>query len=311
MQWYYAVNGQQQGPVEQEELTALARNGSLKPGDLVWNASMGSQWAKASTVPGLFETPPGVPPPIMTPRPLETGAGPFTSSTPNRDLMRSAREALSGNWGIAIGGVLVFLLLMVVMAFIPVLNGILSLVLTGPLMVGWFGFFLVLSRREQAGIGMLFDGFKGFANAFLAYVLMGLLVTAWALPGIVLAIITAISCGVSMVKGGTPNVGLLLLLIPLILVALIPAMIAQYRYFMTYLILHENPGTGPLEAIRQSTQMMAGNKWKLFCMQWRFVGWILLCYLTLGIGFLWLVPYMMTSLAAFYEDLKEGRESAV
>jgi uncharacterized membrane protein len=55
---------------------------------------------------------------------------------------------------------------------------------------------------------------------------------------------------------------------------------------------------------------MKGNKWKYFCLQWRFFGWALLCVLTLGIGFLWLQPYMMTSSARFYEDLKQGQQGA-
>ena len=47
-----------------------------------------------------------------------------------------------------------------------------------------------------------------------------------------------------------------------------------------------------------------GCQWKYFCLQWRFFGWALLCLLTLGIGFLWLVPYIEMSNAKFYDDLK-------
>ena len=43
--------------------------------------------------------------------------------------------------------------------------------------------------------------------------------------------------------------------------------------------------------------------WKLFCLHWRFFGWALLCVLTLGIGFLWLGPYIAMSTAKFYDDL--------
>ena len=68
MQWYYAVKGQQQGPVEQDELFSLARDGKLKGSDLVWNSTMGNQWVKASTISGLFDHPGAaggaVPPPL-------------------------------------------------------------------------------------------------------------------------------------------------------------------------------------------------------------------------------------------------------
>jgi uncharacterized membrane protein len=49
---------------------------------------------------------------------------------------------------------------------------------------------------------------------------------------------------------------------------------------------------------------MDGNKWKYFCLCCRFIGWALLCILTLGIGFLWLFPYIYVSMAKFYDDVK-------
>ena len=39
-------------------------------------------------------------------------------------------------------------------------------------------------------------------------------------------------------------------------------------------------------------------------LQLSFIGWILLAIVTLGIGFLFVGPYMQTANAAFYEDLK-------
>ena len=39
-----------------------------------------------------------------------------------------------------------------------------------------------------------------------------------------------------------------------------------------------------------------------------FIGWGILCVFTLGIGTLWLLPYMQTSIAAFYEDVKADYE---
>lgn len=62
IQWYYAKGGQQQGPVTQEELQALLRNGTLNPAtDLVWNQGM-ADWLPASQVPALIggaAAPPG------------------------------------------------------------------------------------------------------------------------------------------------------------------------------------------------------------------------------------------------------------
>lgn len=55
---------------------------------------------------------------------------------------------------------------------------------------------------------------------------------------------------------------------------------------------------------------MDGHKWRLFCLHLSFIGWWLLCTLTLGIGTLWLAPYIQNSTAAFYEDLKNQFDSA-
>jgi len=50
--------------------------------------------------------------------------------------------------------------------------------------------------------------------------------------------------------------------------------------------------------------MMYGYKWKYFCLGLRFIGWFLLGILSLGIGFLWIMPYMSISFAKFYDDVK-------
>ena len=74
-------------------------------------------------------------------------------------------------------------------------------------------------------------------------------------------------------------------------------------YSMTFFIIAEDDLIGPLEAIKKSKQMMCGYKWKIFCLGLRFIGWALLCILTLGVGFLWFTPYMSVSFAKFYDDL--------
>ena len=306
MQWYYAENGKQQGPVEFEQLVALAQSGSLKPDDLVWNAAMGNQWAKAASVAGLFgQLPPGIP------AATEAGAGwdpaaTFTSATANRDLMAQARSALDGNWGKAIGGFLIFTLIMCVLAIIPVAGGLISFVISGPMMVGWALFWLNLARNNGAEIGQLFDGFKLFANAFVTYLLIMLLMIAWSMPVFVVGIVVAVIVAKSAMAQGAAALVTMWYLLPLVLVAAIPAVIAQYRYSQAYYILSDVPGIGPMDAIRRSTQLMKGNKWKLFCLQCRFIGWGFLCILTFGIGFLWLTPYMMVSTASFYDDVKKG-----
>jgi len=88
------------------------------------------------------------------------------------------------------------------------------------------------------------------------------------------------------------------------LLLIIPGIIKGLAYALTPFILNDNPEIENNAAIELSMKMMDGHKWDLFCLQLSFIGWTILCYFTLGIGFLWLVPYMDTSHAAFYEDVK-------
>ena len=54
----------------------------------------------------------------------------------------------------------------------------------------------------------------------------------------------------------------------------------------------------------RSQELMKGNKWRYFLLALSFLGWILLGILSLGIGFFWIIPYIETTTAAFYYDIK-------
>lgn len=88
------------------------------------------------------------------------------------------------------------------------------------------------------------------------------------------------------------------------LLFIIPGIIKIFSYAMTPYILDEYPDLGCNDAIDLSRKMMKGHKLDLFILGLSFIGWFLLCLLTLGIGFLWLTPYMSAANAAFYEDVK-------
>ena len=65
-----------------------------------------------------------------------------------------------------------------------------------------------------------------------------------------------------------------------------------------------------MDAINQSKEMMNGHKSKLFLLWLSFIGWAILASIPFGIGFLWLTPYIQTSMANFYDDLKNAAEQA-
>ncbi|MGB4100231.1 MAG: DUF975 family protein [bacterium] len=283
MNWYYIRQGQQFGPVDEEELSRLAQEGRISPDDLIWNSTLGGNWVPASSVEFLFTSqlsmPPPPPPPPKSPSPppilppiesFTVPSTPFKSSgvTHNRDLMRMARESLHTHWGLGVGVTILYLAIVVGISYIPHVGMIAEYILTGPLAVGLTLVFLTLARRSQAEVGQLFQGFQRFGTALGAYLLMLLFILLWTL------------------------------------LLIVPGIIASFSYAMTYFVIADDPTVGPLQAITRSKEMMRGNKWKLFCLGWRFFGWALLCILTLGIGFLWLAPYMNTTFAHFYDDVR-------
>jgi uncharacterized membrane protein len=93
------------------------------------------------------------------------------------------------------------------------------------------------------------------------------------------------------------------------LLFIIPGIIKAFAYSQVYFVLKDNPEIGINAAITKSRKLMHGYKWKYFVLQLSFIGWIILCLLSLGIGFLWLSPYLSASNAAFYNELVSKQKS--
>lgn len=197
------------------------------------------------------------------------------STTENRILMSRAREALKGNWGIAAGAALLVVVISSIAQAIPKIGLVLSLIISGPVSIGLYIFSFTIARYQKAKIEQIFEGFESFKNGVIAYLLMFVFTILWTL------------------------------------LLIIPGIIAAYSYSLTFLILAEDKSIEPLAAITKSKEMMQGNKWKLAFLQFRFIGWALLCILTLGIGFFWFIPYMTVSMVEFYNDIKASEVPAL
>ncbi|MCH4220257.1 MAG: DUF975 family protein [Lactobacillus delbrueckii] len=91
------------------------------------------------------------------------------------------------------------------------------------------------------------------------------------------------------------------------LLLVIPGIIKALSYSMAPYILKDMLDAGkepaPTEAITKSKELMNGHKWELFVFELSFIGWNILAGLSLGIGFLWLVPYYNAAHAEFYRTL--------
>jgi uncharacterized membrane protein len=194
-------------------------------------------------------------------------------NTDNITLMRAARESLKGKWGQAILTFFIYTLLTAASGSVRhhgsilTLGSIITLIIAGPLALGASIFSLSISRNKEARLEQIFLGFNNFANAFITYLLLILYVFLWTL------------------------------------LLIIPGIIAALGYSMTFYILADDPVIKPQDALKKSKSMMNGYKLKLFYLCLRFFLLALLCILTLGIGFLWLIPYVHITIAKFYDDI--------
>ena len=87
------------------------------------------------------------------------------------------------------------------------------------------------------------------------------------------------------------------------LLLIIPGIIAAYSYAMTDYILAENPDMKATEAMKASKEMMKGNRFRLFCLELSFIGWVIVCLFTCGLGAFVLKPYEEAAYAAFYREV--------
>ncbi len=187
--------------------------------------------------------------------------------TENIVLMKEAKETLRGRWGFAIGVYFLYAVIIIVVGSPHKIGQLLSFLISGPMTIGLSTFSLAFSRRQEANISQLFVGFNNYTRSLFAYFLVVLFTILWSL------------------------------------LLIVPGIIAALSYSQTFYILAEDSSIGAQEAIKKSKTLMNGNKKKLFFLGLRFFGWALLCILTLGIGFLWLVPYIHVTLAKFYDDV--------
>ena len=211
-----------------------------------------------------------------------------------RDFRREAREALKGNWFVAVvAGVIMTLLSNVGVSidmeaedeFSSILSANLTLADSFPLVASVFVVVmlsLLLSSLLTVGYAQfnidLIDGEKPRIIT---------LFTKWRQIG--KAIVASFRVFLRVVFG--------------LILFIVPGIIAAYSHAMVYHILAENPDMSVSEAMAESRRIMRGNKFRLFCLQFSFFGWYLLVAITFGIAALWVIPYQQAAVAAFYREI--------
>lgn len=89
------------------------------------------------------------------------------------------------------------------------------------------------------------------------------------------------------------------------LLFIIPGFIAGYRYRFALYNLCENPEMGVMEALNMSKAQTRGHKWELFVLDLSWIGWNILCTLTLGILSIWIAPYIQQTDIGYFQAIKE------
>lgn len=151
---------------------------------------------------------------------------------------------------------------------------VIGFLIGGALTLGYTIFALHVSRGEKPQITDLFEGLNSFVTSLVLYIVNGLLIILWSL------------------------------------LLFIPGIIKSYAYSMSYYILRDDPDISASEARARSIELMRGNKWRLFCLDFSFIGWNILCILTFGILEFWVMPYHEVARAEFYNTIS-GKSIAV
>lgn len=161
---------------------------------------------------------------------------------------------------------IVSLYLAVVGSFASVLS-IVTLVLGGVVQLGYAQYLLKQYDNQGGDVKDLFSKFDYFKQGFLQALLRAIFVFLWSL------------------------------------LFIIPGIIKGLSYSMTPFIMAENPEMSARDAITASKELMNGHKADLFILGLSFIGWELLNALTMGIGSIFLNPYINAAYAAFYRNI--------
>ena len=226
------------------------------------------------------------------------------STTPLREITATARTGLTGSWGKSIGIIVIYMLLLAGVTNVPLAGSILQLIFAAPLVVGLHIYFLAAVNRKPNPFSLLFEGFGRFGTSWCAYMLVLLIIFACMIPFGLIA--PALFYFVHPDPAIFPEYTMPALFAVVVLLASCFLIGLQMRYYFVLYIVADDNTVRAREAVQRSAELMKGNYWRLALLWLRFTGWQILAVLTLGIGFLWMIPYLSAATAAFYLDVKNN-----
>lgn len=188
------------------------------------------------------------------------------------ELKAQAKEQLKGRWGQMIVASLVFYAVTVgacIIAIIPIVGWLGFFVVFASLTLGFLAYTLKFVEYKNQDASEIFNGFKRWADSIVLLLLIELFTFLWSL------------------------------------LLVIPGIIKSVSYSMAYFVLAENPDMKANEALDWSKRITEGHKGRIFYVYLSFIGWSILASFTMGIGYIWLIPYMSVTFANLYNDIKQ------
>lgn len=236
---------------------------------------------------------------------------------PPSEIRKEAREALRGKWGKAVCIILVYLVLSFIIGFVESLVGkgtvlytiidLAYLVISIPLSFGLVISFMKLKRHEEISCFDFFkDGFSRFGKSwgiwFQTFIRLLLPIICFVLIIILMAGLTIFSKTLNSDTIANPMSPIISLISVVLYIATIIYVVSRaLLYAIAYNIGYDNPELSSKACVLKSEALMKGNRGNYFLLELSFVGWAILACFTLGIGFLWLLPYMQVATVCFYE----------
>ena len=191
------------------------------------------------------------------------------------ELKEMAKQQIKGNIGMLFVITLIIGAISGAAGAIPPLALAVSIIVTPAFSISIIRVYQELARSgKKPEAKDAFAGFDDFWTGFKALFLVGLFTFLWSL------------------------------------LFIIPGIIKSFSYSQTMMIVAENKGIGAREAINRSKAMMDGRKMDYFVLGLSFIGWGLLCCITLGIAYIWVGPYMQATMVNFYNDIKPAEATA-
>ncbi|MGT2896347.1 DUF975 family protein [Streptococcus entericus] len=166
---------------------------------------------------------------------------------------------------------------------------------------------VVRQKRDEVSYKDSLRTFSGriFLHYLLLYVVRLLLLLPWIVLCIGPAIILLVYTGLN---SGHMNSFYVALSFICWLIGFVMLIIKAYAYSQAELILLDRMEDGkdldPFDIFKESKELMVGKKFDLFILHLSFIGWYILTGITLGLALIYVLPYITTADAIFYDQLK-------